>query len=145
MATAARLEWIGNRFVFEPMGLTAASAKILKFIAQSEKGELLPTEIMRKTGGTKSNVSQRVKFLEKLGYVKRGGCCIFDRRQYPVAITPTGKKKYLEVRKRFQGPVFTLEKHFTKEEVKAHFAFFQKMNAVLDQHTETDMQAIFDN
>jgi len=142
VCTAARLESIAQRFVFEPMGLTAASAKIIKFLAITPSGQLTPTEIMRQIGGTKSNISQRLNFLEKLGYIQRVMRSTGDRRQTPVQLTAAGKKKYKEVRARLQGPVLMLEQHFTKAEIKTHLAFMKKMNHTLNMH-EKELPKIF--
>jgi DNA-binding MarR family transcriptional regulator len=131
VCTAARLERIADTYVFGPMGISPASVRILKILAFGK--DLTPGQILASVGGTKSNVSQRLRFLEKEGLVRRipagrSG----DRRRVGVTLTAAGRKKLEAVRKRFSKANLKLEGYFTKAEVRTHLAFFRKLNELLD-------------
>jgi len=139
---ATRMEAIANRYIFEPMGLTVASAKVLKMLARSPQGVLTPTELVHATGGTKSNISQRITFLEKKGLLQRTAGTGFDRRQVAVQLTRAGKAKVIEIKKRAEQPSANLAKCFTAKEIAAQLAFFQKLDQVLNR-CEKDLKTCF--
>jgi DNA-binding MarR family transcriptional regulator len=128
---AARLENIADRYVFGPMGMSAASFKILGVLSHADR--MTPGEILRFTGGSKSNVSQRLRFLEKEGLIRRlSDSGAKDRRHVAVSLTPAGRKKVASVARQFAKAHLKLEEHFTKKEIQAHLAFFRKLGNVLE-------------
>lgn len=90
-----------------------------------------PTEILELTGGTKSNISQRLDFLEKKGYIKTQKNTAGDKRKMSVKLTLTGKKKLSEMQKHISKVKLKLEANFTKKEIANHYAFFNKLNKII--------------
>lgn len=139
--TAARLEAIANRFVFGPMGATAASMKILGLLRQN--GALTARRIVELGGGTKSNVSQRLDYLEKKKYIARvQDVFAADKRKVLVKLTRTGKEQLVEVRKRMKKAQICLAKCFTEKEIRQHVKFFEKINRIIDKE-EKNLGKIF--
>ena len=66
---AHRFESIANKYVFYPMGLSAISMKILKLL--KVHGRLTASDLIEMTSSTKSNMSQRLNFLEKEKYIQQ--------------------------------------------------------------------------
>jgi DNA-binding MarR family transcriptional regulator len=130
---ACRLENHVNSLILSPLKLTLSSFKILHIIAIS--GSSTPSEIMAILGGSKSNITQRLNFLEKNGYIirflppgKR------DKRNISVKLTKKGRAKHEESAILLQKESLDLEKYFTKEEKKDIQSLFKKLNQLLDEH-----------
>jgi DNA-binding MarR family transcriptional regulator len=139
--TATRLEAITNRFVFGPMGTTAASMKILGLLHAN--GPLTPRKIMELGGGTKSNVSQRLANLEKNGFIARDGAKNpKDKRQVIVRLTVLGVDQIGKIKARLKKSRLCLAKNFSREEIGQHVEFFKKINRLIDQE-EKDLKKIF--
>ena len=128
--TASRLEAIANRRFFRPIGLNISSVKIMSLLLR--KRSMSAKEIMELVGGTKSNLSQRLDFLEKRGYVETFKNSAGDKRLLLVRLTPQGKKKLNETQKQFRKVKLQIESLFTQKEIKQHFAFFDKLNKFVD-------------
>lgn len=139
--TAARLEAIANRFVFEPLGLTLASARLIRLLV--EIGPMAPGDLLRLAGGTKGNISQRLGFLEREGYIRRAAHTnSHDHRKVAVAVTPKGQRQFELIFTRFEKARTCLEQSFTEEEKCHYFAFFEKLNRLLDE-SEKEFPKIF--
>lgn len=139
--TAARLETIANRFVFEPLGLTLSSARIIRLLA--DNGKLTPGDLLKYSGGTKGNVSQRLKFLEREGYIQRVNATgASDKRTVVVELTTKGQKQFEQIFQRFEKARQCLESSFSSEEKQSYYAFFAKLNQMLDQ-SEQEFPKIF--
>ena len=128
--TAMRLEAITERYLFKPVGISAASFKILAFIKNSPGCS--PSQILNYLGGTKSNITQRLNFLEKNKYISSSRST-GDKRKVLISISPLGAEKFNEVIDKFLENSIYLEKFFTKKELDAHFSFMLKFNSVLDK------------
>lgn len=139
--TGVRLKTIANRFVFSPMGLTGAKFRVLRML---QRGQQKPGEIMKFAGGTKSNVSQRLKALEEEGLIKRSHSTNGDRRNIFVELTPQGGELLKKVLIRFQHSSAELKNHFAEQEVKSHFAFIDKLNRIIDEH-EKEIPKMFES
>lgn len=138
---AARLEAIANRYVFLPMGLSSASVKILG-ILHCDKA-MSPGEILEKIGGTKSNISQRLNFLEKEGLIERTYAQYAgDKRKVAIQATPLGEKRLHEILQRLRKANVKLESNFTKQEINELRNFLKKINQVLDLE-ESQMSTYF--
>lgn len=138
--TAARLEAIANRFVFEPLGLTLASARIIRLLA--DNGPLTPTDLLEYAGGTKGNVSQRLKLLEREGYIRRASATGADKRVVTVTLTPKGQNQFALIFKRFEKARACLESSFTSTEKRHYYAFFIKLNRLIDE-SEKELPKMF--
>lgn len=139
--TATRLEAVANRFVFGPMGTTAASMKILGLLLAH--GSLTPRRIVELGGGTKSNVSQRLNHLEKKKYIARAqDAYATDRRKVQVRLTQAGKNQVAEVRKRMKKAQICLAKCFNEKEIIQHVKFLEKINFIIDKE-ERNLDTIF--
>jgi DNA-binding MarR family transcriptional regulator len=133
IATSIRFKSIANRFVFNPSGVTGSKFRILRMIFCD--GKQRPSEITKFAGGTKSNVSQRINALEDEGLVVRLRAVKgADRRNVLVDITPKGRALVTNLMAKFSKSMQTLEKEFSEKEINDHFAFFEKMNRLLDEN-----------
>lgn len=138
---AHRMESIANKYVFEPLGFSSASMKILK--ALKLHVSLSPSDLFKITASTKSNISQRLNFLEKAGYIKR----IYasnkqDKRKVDIQLTKLGEKKLAEIEKRFKKAHISFLDKFSKEEIAQHKAFMEKANTILDLG-ESELKKLF--
>ena len=133
--TASRLEFIANQYFFRPIGMNISSVKILELL--HKKKILTPKEIMELAGCTKSNISQRLNFLEKKGFVQTKKNLFDDKRKLSVKLTPAGKEKLQELKKRFDKIKLKLESHFSQKEIERHFEFFNKLNELISLKEKT--------
>lgn len=131
---ATRLEANANRYYFEPMGLTTTYCKIICMLASKEG--MTPTEILRMTGGTKSNISQRLDVLEKQGYAKRSTPDTGDKRNVRIELTEKGRNKFEEVKEFVNKKSDFLEQQFTTEEKIHLHNIIDKLNKIMDGHDE---------
>lgn len=139
--TASRLEAIADKFVFVPLGTSLASMRILKILHQYR--ELTPKRIGELSGGTKSNVSQRLNHLEEKKYIERTYAAVKgDKRKIMVKITREGEKQLEFITKRLEKAQLQLIKHFSKKEIQQHLEFFKKINSIIDQE-EKNLIKIF--
>jgi len=129
--TAMRLEALTERFLFKPAGLSAASFKILAFVKNSPGCS--PSQMLNYLGGTKSNITQRLNFLEKHGLVYSKRPSTGDKRKVFISITPAGNKKFDGVISNFKKNSIYLEKFFNKQELSGHCSFMMKLNLALDK------------
>ena len=138
---AHRFEAIANKYVFQPMGLSAISMKILKLLRIH--GPLMVGDLIEMTNSTKSNLSQRLNFLEKENYIIRNyAVSDKDKRKVRIGLTDQGKKIILDLEKRFKKAQISFEEKFTAKELEAHRAFLKKINSVLDTE-EKELEKIF--
>lgn len=128
--TAIRIEALTERYLFKPAGITSASFKILAFVRKHS--DCSPGDIMEYLGGTKSNITQRLNFLERSKLILTARSKEGDKRKLLVSISPDGSKKIKEVMDIFKKKSIFLEKFFTDKELKEHFSFMKKMNSVLN-------------
>lgn len=128
--TAARMETLANHYVFEPLGLTSATARILILLKCGDT--MNSSKLLGKTGCGKSNISQRIRLLEKKGLIKRLNGDRPDKRIIKLEITKNGEKKLEKIASQFKKYSLTLEKHFQAEEMEINYNFFKKINKVFD-------------
>ncbi|NTU67207.1 MAG: ArsR family transcriptional regulator [Candidatus Moranbacteria bacterium] len=131
LVAAMKLEVTANRHVFHSMRLSFMSVKIMGYLSHAKAAT--PTDIMNSVGGTKSNVSQRLNYLEKEGYISRkfdkfSG----DKRKVVIKITKQGEEVLNEVTKRLDKMRRSLRAHFSKEEIEANARFCSKMISILN-------------
>lgn len=127
-----RLQKITQQNILDKIGLSSVSVKIL-FIIDSTP-IISSSDILHVIGGTRSNISQRLSFLEKKGYIARDQKpSETDKRVIHIFLTPLGKKKVLSIKQWITKANICIEKYFTPEELAAHRDFFIKLNTVLDQ------------
>lgn len=139
--TASRLESIANRFVFQPMGTSFSSMKILRLLEL--KGPQTPKRILELAGGTKSNLSQRLNYLEKNRFIVRDYAVVpGDKRQVVVKLTALGRKRLNLINLRIKKAQLTLAECFSQKEIEGHRKFFEKMNRILDRE-EKNLSKIF--
>lgn len=126
----ARLESIANHYVFAPMGISSVSVKILGMLCCGRA--LSPSEILERLGGTKSNVSQRLNFLEKEGLIERTHANQ-DRRKVAIQLTKKGTERMNAIMERLTKAQISLESKFSKQELQQHRKFIEKINRILDE------------
>jgi DNA-binding MarR family transcriptional regulator len=127
--TASRLEAIADHCIFRPIGINISSVKIMGLLCH--KKTMTPKEILELAGGTKSNISQRLNFLEKKGYIETHKNTFDDKRKLSIQLTQAGKAKLQEMKKHLKKVKLELESNFTKKEIEQHFAFFNKLNKIV--------------
>lgn len=135
--TAMRLEALMERYLFKPSGLSAASFKILAFVKNNKNCS--PSEMLDYLGGTKSNITQRLNFLERSSFICSSKSKEGDKRKILVCLSSAGETKLTEVMNKFRKNSIHFEKFFTKEEISNHLSFMVKLNESLDK-TEKLMQ-----
>ncbi len=140
---AHRMEAIANKYVFQPMGISPVSMKILK--ALKIHVSLSPSDLIEITNSTKSNISQRLNFLEKEGSIHRNYASDkSDKRKVQLQLTATGKNKLATIEKRFEKAHISFSRKFSAEEIEHHQLFMQKINAILDKE-EDELAKLFKN
>lgn len=131
MCLAHRIETIGNKYIFSPMGLSSSSVKILGMLTHHKN--LTPSQILEMSNSTKSNISQRLNFLEKAGWITRDyGSDKQDKRKVKVMLTMQGKKKMKEISKVMEKARLSISMKFSKNELEQHKAFVNKLHDILD-------------
>ncbi len=136
-----RFESIVNKYVFQPMNLSSISVKILKLL--HENASMTASALVEITGATKSNMSQRLSFLEKEGFLTRTYASDNkDKRKILINLTSLGKEKITDLEKRFKKAKISFEKKFTEKELAQHKAFFRKLSDILDNE-ESELEKIF--
>lgn len=131
MCLAHRIETIGNKYIFSPLGLSSSSVKILGMLAHHKS--LTPSQILKMSNSTKSNISQRLNFLEKAGWITRDyGSDKNDKRKVSVILTDQGKEKLKGMKKIMEKAKMSISKKFTKNELEMHKAFISKLHTILD-------------
>ncbi|MEI6650722.1 MAG: hypothetical protein WCL23_04810 [Candidatus Moraniibacteriota bacterium] len=128
---ASRIERVSDHLIFEPLGLSFAAFKILKYLSCA--GPTSPKTMLPFIGGTKSNLSQRFSHLEKSGLVRKLPATGSDRRYVAFGLTPAGSRKLGSIETRAKREGQRLIEHFTKAEIAAHHAFFKKLLSLLSQ------------
>lgn len=123
------LESIANKKVLEPLGLSMSGYKILHIL--NGNGPVAISKIIECLGSTKSNVSQRLNYLERSELVKRSSPSDKDRRQVNVILTEEGKKKFLEVRCLLEKESVKLEELFSEKEINDVLEFLNKIFEIL--------------
>ncbi|EKE11402.1 MAG: hypothetical protein ACD_15C00084G0003 [uncultured bacterium] len=140
---AHRFEAIANKYVFQPMGFSSVSMKILK--ALSFNPSLSPSDLIEITSSTKSNISQRLNFLEKEGYIKRNYASNkTDKRKVNIRLTKLGGEKLEDIEKRFKKAHISFAQKLTRKEIEQHDIFFKKLNDILDSG-ENELEKLFKN
>ncbi|MDD5438315.1 MAG: MarR family transcriptional regulator [Patescibacteria group bacterium] len=132
--TAARIQAYANRLYFEPVGLTTSCAIILHLL--NHHGSMTPTEILKHMGGTKSNISQRLRTLERDNLIERNENDSEDKRQIMVSLTERGLQRHNAFNNLISSTTKQLESEleFTKEEHLACQRVIEKINNFLDLH-----------
>jgi DNA-binding MarR family transcriptional regulator len=138
---AHRFESIANKYVFKPMGLSSSTMHILKLLKIHK--ELTASDIIEILNATKSNISQRLNFLEKEGHIQRVYAADKkDKRKITISLTNQGKEVIRNLENRFQKAQIKLEEEFTKKELEQHKNFITKINGILDKG-EIELEKLF--
>jgi DNA-binding MarR family transcriptional regulator len=98
---------------------------------------------MNVLGGTKSNITQRLNYLEKKGFVTRsqeGGKA--DKRKVSIFITSAGQQAIKEASYLIRDKSQALHNVFSEEEINAHLKFMKKLrDFLITNYKETGCQA----
>ncbi len=139
--TSNRLQAIANKYVFVPMRLSPISVSIMSILKAN--GKSTPGDLLKLVNSTKSNISQRLNFLEKEGLISRNYINIKeDKRKVVIILTPKGKSTLIMAEKRLKKGKVALEKNFTQKEISQNRKFLEKMNELLDVQ-ENELEKIF--
>ena len=129
--TAMRLEHVVNRSVFEPLGLTSSSVKIIGLL--KHRGQMTSREISEFLGSSKSNITQRLNFLQKNGLIRRlTATNLKDGRKIAVELTDLGLKKIKALMKIMKGNQVRVENCCGQREINLFLNLFKKINEHLD-------------
>ena len=142
-SATSRLETLGNRYIFKPVGLTATSFKILTALRQTPT---TPSTLLTSVDCLKSNLSQRLHTLENKGLIRRlAHKHDTDRRQVFFQLTENGRRILRQAEAHARHVSLSFEKRFTKKELEQHKTFFTKLLALLaeketalEKHFHTD-------
>jgi len=138
-----RMEIIANKYVFQPLGISPISMKILKSLQLHSS--LSPSDLIEITNSTKSNISQRLNFLEKEGSIQRNYASDKnDKRKVQLQLTALGRKKIVIIEKRFEKAHISFARKFSAKELEQHRLFMQKINTILDKE-EDELKKLFKN
>lgn len=123
------LEALGNRYIFNPVGLTSTSFKILTALKQTPT---TPSTLLVSVDCLKSNLSQRLRALENKGLIRRlPNKNDNDKRRVFFQLTENGKKILQQAEAHAKHASLSFEKRFTKKELEQHHAFFAKLTRLL--------------
>lgn len=131
MIASIKIEAIAYRYCLHPLGLSWPAVQIMKIMEMLK--EVKPSDICHAIGSSKSNVTQRLQWLEKQGLIEKSVCTKGDKRQVAICLSEEGKKKLKALNKTLKDSEVHLEKFFTKEELSNHITFFNKFMSMLDQ------------
>jgi DNA-binding MarR family transcriptional regulator len=132
LMTASRLENYANHCLFNPQELTFSGMKILHIL--HFKGPMLPTEIIKIVGGSKSNITQRLNLLAKRGLIDRYlPNNITDKRNVMVKLTKPGAVKIAQVVALINQKSLDLASCFSANEITAFSKFMDKLNAIINE------------
>lgn len=138
---AHRIEGLANKHIFMPMGLSSISVKILGMLAHHKS--LTPGQILEMSQSTKSNISQRLKFLEKEGLVTRDyGSDENDKRLVKVILTTKGKEKLKVMLRMMEKAKLSVEKKFTEAELQSNRAFIQKIHSIINSEEKVLIESL---
>lgn len=129
VGVAGRIEQYANRTMFEPMGLSFSSARILLLVA---RGLCAPMDIQNELHVTKSNVSQRLSFLKKKGMLTRATDSVGDRRFRKVTLTDFGLQKVKEIHDAIASCSLEIEKTMNANDVEACECVLTNIQGLLD-------------
>lgn len=129
--TAMRLETLADRYMFKPLGLTTASFRILMMLYKS--GPQAPSEIIEILGGTKSNATQRLNWLNRRGLIELTHKEGDDKRRASARITTLGRQQVDKASRLFKDNDLHIEKYFSNNEMKDFMHLLRKLNLGLDQ------------
>ena len=130
-----KIESIANKYIFNPMGMTLSSMRVLSYINCQDK--INAKEIIELTGKSKSNITQRLNVLEKNGLIRRlKNDRAKDKREVYLKITPQGKRKVAEALRKIEKFHLSKTHFFTKKELENHIKFMRKLSLFLDKEEE---------
>jgi DNA-binding MarR family transcriptional regulator len=140
--TAARIQSYVNRYFFEPVGLTVSCGMILHLL--EHLGPITSSEILKHTGGTKSNISQRLRFLERLNYITREENNSEDKRLVTIQLTEKGHELYQSLQNTLLASAkkFEAELQITDEEKAVCQRVISKINNFIDANHENICQRL---
>ena len=121
---ALKLETLGNHYFLRPLGLSTQAVQIMKIVNHYK--EVTPSGVCQCLGSSKSNITQRLKWLEQKGLIEKSSTNSDDKRQIYFKLSADGQAKMKTINRQLKESEMHLEKFFTKEEIKNHIKFFQK-------------------
>lgn len=128
--TAMRLELIAETKILKPMGLSAAAFRIL--MALKGLGSQTSSELNESLGGGKSNLAQRLSWLQKKGLITMKRNIKGDKRKVLVNITTLGENRLQSTSKLIKDNNLQVEKYFKKSETQEFLRLLRHINNRLD-------------
>lgn len=139
--TAMRLESIAETNIMKPMGLTASSFRIL--MALHSLGSQTSSELTETLGTSKSNLAQRLAWLQKKGFITMKRNRKGDRRLVSITITSIGEEKLLITSKLIKDNNLQVEKYFNEKETQELLRLLRHINSCLDS-CQTGINKIYE-
>jgi len=140
--TSSKMEQIADQYIYKPLGLSKSTFDILHIL--STKKSATATELLSFVGGTRSNISQRIDWLEKNNWVTRklptGNT---DRRKIVIQLTPFAAKKMSKFESIVEESRVELEKNISDQEIKIFRKVIKKIHSKLDEFPAKKFSEIF--
>ncbi|MFO0764818.1 MAG: MarR family transcriptional regulator [Patescibacteria group bacterium] len=131
IALANTAERIADQGLFSHFDLSATTGGVLLMV--SKFPETTPTDIMKRFGCTRSNVTQRLDKLETMSLLKRVANRGSDKRSISLALTPKGKKTAEILWEKVQNRATQAESIMKPAEVERLHEMFDRIEVFLKQ------------
>jgi len=133
--TSARLEKIAEKTFFEPLKISSASFKILAYIGHYQN--MMPSQLVKELGSTKSNITQRLNFLVKSGLIEKIKTDNGDGRSVSLVLTKVGLEKLKLATDNMSAKGMRLDEKFSAEEIKQFQELLNKFNNLITIYEES--------
>lgn len=124
-------ERIADQGLFRQFDLTGATGGVLLIV--NKYPTTTPTDLMKRFGCTRSNVTQRIDKLESMKLIKRGSGPSSDKRSISLSLTPKGKKIADELWDKVQSRATEIEGMMKPLEMKRFHASLDRIEAFLKE------------
>lgn len=131
IALANAAERIADKGLFSQFGLSATTGGVLLMVNMFP--ETTPTDVMKRFGCTRSNVTQRLDKLEKMKLLKRMANKGSDKRSVSLQLTPSGKKTAGILWEKVQNRATQVESVMKSAEIESLHGMFDRIEAFLKQ------------
>ncbi|MFA6183483.1 MAG: MarR family transcriptional regulator [Parcubacteria group bacterium] len=136
-----KIESMANKYIFGPMNMSLSSMRVLGYV--NSKKTTTAKELIRLTGKSKSNISQRLAILERNGFIIRiKNENNKDGRETFLKITSLGESKVKEAMQKIKKFHLSKEKYFSRKEISGHIKFMQKLIIFLEEE-DSKLKEIF--
>lgn len=129
--SAMRLESLADKSIFKPIGLTAATFRILMTL--DSLGSQSPSDFIEILGSSKSNLTQRLTWLAKKKLITFSRHTSSDKRRSLAKITNLGRRQLEATCLLVKKNNLHIENYFDNKEAQEFLRLLRKLNQGLDQ------------